>query len=214
MIKLNKPTLAVLASASLLAACATAPEESAPVADAAPAAPSPAMAHFLSDGPAADAPPQLLHFAPLIGDWSIQGERRDADGAWARSPNEIARWSFRYALDGYAIADMWTAPAHDVDLRPDQTRQVGINLRIYWPDRDEWEMTWVSPGWGMIPRYTATSDGNVVVMQSTEENQNGALQRITFHEMTGDSFSWRSENSTDSGESWTENMRLYGTRLE
>jgi hypothetical protein len=38
-------------------------------------------------------------------------------------------------------------------------------------------------------------------------------QRVVFHDITSDSFRWKSEYSSDKGETWNTVMRLEATRV-
>ena len=156
--------------------------------------------------------PETAHMANLIGEWSMSSESRQQDGSWQSSEGQIADWNFFYTLDGQAIQDVWIAPPRSVVVDDATKRQIGSNIRIYWPEKKEWEMVWVAPRWGYVMSFTATSDDEKVVMLTREKTPQGHDQRITFFNMTGDTFDWEMERSEDDGETWTAVFRLHGTK--
>ena len=158
------------------------------------------------------AAPETAHMAKLIGEWSMSSEQRQQDGSWQASDGQIADWNFFYTLDGQAIQDVWIAPPRSVAVDDATKRQIGSNLRIYWPEKKEWEMIWVSPRWGYVMAFTATSDDEKVVMLTKEKTPEGFDQRITFFNMSGDTFDWEMERLGEDGETWTAVFRLHGTK--
>ena len=156
--------------------------------------------------------PETGHMSRLIGEWSMTSETRQEDGSWSASEGQIADWNFFYTLDGQAIQDVWVAPPRAVEVEDATKRQIGSNIRIYWPEKKQWEMVWVAPRWGYVMSFTATSDDEKVVMLTKEKTPQGHDQRITFFNMTGDTFDWEMERSDDNGETWNAVFRLHGAR--
>lgn len=162
-----------------------------------------------NSGPNENAPPELSHMANMIGEWAIADSVRQQDGSWADGTG--ADWDFYYTLDGYAIEDIWVKPARATAVDDESSRTVGVNIRKYDPEAQQWVMAWLTKAPGGVETFTATSDDEQVVMLADAPNAQGQLRRITFYNMTGDSFDWRLEWSTD-GEQWTEVYRIRGTR--
>jgi len=165
----------------------------------------------VADGPNPHAPAQLAHMAPLIGHWDMRDWSRNADGEWVEGPG--ADWTFWWALDGYAVQDLWVAPGRDVAVDDPAKRQVGTNVRRVDPETGAWEMAWLTRAAGPTLRFTAESDGDTIVMRSVEPHFTGAPTRVTFYDMTGDSFDWTLERAAD-GETFVEILRLKGTRAD
>jgi len=164
------------------------------------------------DGPAVGAPPELAHFKNLIGEWSTTEEGLAPDGSnWA--PSKGADWHFRWAFDGWGIADDYTSPPMSETVEDETKRQRGINLRIYNPTTEQWVMTWLTPGSATPQNFTATSTDDEIVMLNVALNPQGYWGRITFFDMTGDTFDWKLEWSQDK-ESWFEVYRIRGLRKE
>ena len=109
-----------------------------------------------SDGPAADAPPELQHFAPLIGEWSTSEESFKPDGSgWA--PSKTADWNFYWSFAGRGIRDDYISPPMAEAVDDESKRTYGTNLRIYNSDTNQWVMTWLTPGSKEPGNFTATS---------------------------------------------------------
>lgn len=183
-----------------------------------PSVASPEIIAFLgADGFGAahpDAPPEGRAFARLVGLWRAEVEIRGQDGSWAR--DGAALWAWQYALDGFATQDLWFQSIEDLSsyLRPLGRPYMLTGLRIFEPGSGRWRIAWAANGAGKIGVDFGTLDGEMrgedVVL--TSETQFGH-QRITFSEITDDSFLWTSEMSRD-GESWTAVMRVRARRLE
>lgn len=157
---------------------------------------------------APDAPEQLAQMDPLIGAWRITDQERQDDGSWA--PGDGAEWHFYYILDGYGIQDDWIQPATDVDI-PESERVRGTNIRIYDPKEERWEMAWIAkPGNSLQTFHAHYADGALIM-----ESVSGTPQdrRITFYDMTGETFDWTMEIQRPDG-SWLAVYRIHGERMD
>jgi len=153
------------------------------------------------------APAELAHWDAMIGDWRTSWESLGPDGEISGSGE--TEWNWRWALDGFAVQDMWISPARDADAP--NGRLFGTNLRIYNGQTGLWEMAWANNRESKVDTYSATSDGERIVM-SPDENPDG--ERIIFYNMTGETFDWVSETSADGGETWRPTFRIHGVRAE
>ncbi len=171
---------------------------------------SAAAANVQSDGVAEGAPQELAHWSSMIGQWAITSESLRPDGsAWDPGPN--ADWDFYWSFDGWGIQDYWVSPPKSEAVEDESKRQRGINLRTYQPEDQQWVMTWLTPMSKKPQNFTASSDGESIVMRGSELNPQGYHTRITFFDMQSDSFEWKMEWSKDE-ESWREVFRIHGTR--
>jgi len=157
-----------------------------------------------------NAPAELSHLKNMIGEWAIEDSILQADGSWAPGPG--ADWDFYYTLDGYAFEDIWVQPPRAVSVEDETKRTVGVNIRKYDPVAEKWVMAWLTKGPGVVQTFSATSNEDELVMVEDEVNAQGYIRRITFYNMTGDTFDWRMEASTDEGETWAEAYRIKGTK--
>lgn len=163
-----------------------------------------------SDGPAAGAPPQLKHFAKLIGEWTTSEEQLKQDGsAWV--PANSAEWNFYWNFNGWGIRDNYISPPLSEEVEDESKRTFGTNLRIFNPGTEQWVMTWLTPGSTEPASFTATSTADEIVMLSEKPNPQGFYGRITFFDMSESSFEWKLEWSKDK-ENWLEVYRIHGKR--
>ncbi len=156
------------------------------------------------------APPELLHWQKLVGQWSTVEEGLNPDNSeW--EPSKGADWNFFWAFDGWGIQDDYTSPPADVELQDESTRQRGINLRIFNTAEKKWTMTWLTPSLASPATFTAVSNDKEIVMLAAAVNPQGFHSRITFFAMTEATFDWKLEWSKDQ-ENWFEVYRIHGIR--
>lgn len=155
-----------------------------------------------------DAPPETQQFGQLVGSWAIADESLQPDGTWAEGPG--ADWIWRYILDGHAIQDDWISPPIDRAAGRTQ-RQFGTNIRIYNPASQSWDMAWTSTTDQHITSFSAKAVNNEIIMQG---EWNGRDSRITFYNITTNTFEWKLEIRGDNAGSWTEIYRIFASRKE
>ncbi len=211
----------VLALALALVGCA-------PAADVCPevqppaAAPSPApAAEPVASSPAPEVAglPALMSFEPdentapevraqfgrLVGEWRCTGETRQPDGTFKPTPGE-SRWTFFYTLGAQAVGDVFEPPA-------DTGGPVGINLRVYDPDRKVWVLAWTTPKLRRYDQFEARQEGDALVMRgdlAAKAPFPAHTARITFSELREDSFEWRYEAAQQGTDGpWQEFSRIH-----
>jgi hypothetical protein len=164
------------------------------------------------DGIAEGAPVELAHWAKLIGDWSTTEEGLNQSGTgWDASKS--ADWNFYWSFDGWGIRDDYTSPAMSETVADESKRRRGTNLRIYNTTTKQWIMTWLTPTSAQPQNFTATSTIDEIVMSADDIDPQGNFRRITFFDMTDDSFDWKLEWSKDK-EQWLEVYRIHGSRKQ
>lgn len=188
----------VLVVGLLMASGCTQPQTSAPT----PAAPVTFNPGTLNP----EAPPETAQFGQLVGEWSIRDENRQPDGSWTEGAG--ADWNWYYVLDGYAVQDDWIAPIPNAP-EGSPAMQYGTNLRIYNPQAEQWEMAWTSSTGPSVTTFTATQEGDSLVMRGIYAA--GRPNRITFFDITEDTFEWKLEIQQPD-ESWQEFYRIHATR--
>ena len=207
------------ALALLPSAAGHAEEPAAGAADAAvdPAA-IPAIRDFLGAGPGArndKAPPETEQFGRLAGLWTVETEMAGPSGEMIESAPGI--WAWRYAIDGFAVRDLWYQSA---DNLPPYMANLGRDYlltanRIYDVASKSWRVAWMANGAGTamgadFGTFTATLEDGEIVMTSPPGGF--GLQRVVFHEISDDSFRWRSDYSMDEGKTWRTVMRMHARR--
>ena len=158
------------------------------------------------------APPELMHWGKLVGQWSTKEEGLKPDGsAWQDSKG--ADWDFFWAYNGWGIQDNYTSPPLSEVLDDESKRQRGINLRIYNPTEKKWVLTWLTVSSKKSLAISALSTDDSVVMLTDEPNAQGKHTRYTFFDMTESTFEWKMELSPDK-ENWREVYRIHATKKQ
>lgn len=181
----------------------------------------PAIKSFIGEGFGAKsekAPPQIQQFGQLVGVWRVEAELRRSDGSWMESAPGV--WAWKYAIDGFAISDLWYQSANNL---PIYMANLGRDYlltanRIFDVSNHTWQVAWMANGAGQamgadFGTFTAALRNGEIVMTSPPGDGPYGLQRVVFHDITRESFRWKSEYSTDDGATWNTVMRLHATRL-
>ncbi|WP_395375637.1 hypothetical protein [Marinicella sp. W31] len=143
----------------------------------------------------------------LIGEWNIKDWSLDKQGQWQEGQG--ADWNWYKILDGQAIQDDWIAPSLSHTIEPGQ-RQFGTNIRIYNPQKKQWEMAWMSSNGKKLDTFSAQEYTDKVVMTGYYA---GTDSRITFFNIGTDAFDWKLELQ-QKDKSWLEAYRIKGTRKQ
>ena len=158
------------------------------------------------------APPELMHWGKLVGQWTTIEETLKPDGSgWAEAGG--ADWDLFWAFDGWGIQDNYTSPSKGTPLEDESKRQRGTNLRIYNPTEKKWILTWLTTTSSAPAFYTAKSNDEQIVMLSDVAGPKGNFSRITFFDMNDRKFEWKLEWSKDK-ESWLEVYRIHGSKKQ
>ncbi len=153
--------------------------------------------------------PGIAQFGQLVGDWHIKQQVRQEDGSWQSIDD--ADWNFRYILGGYAIQDEWIQPPLSTVLKQGERRQFGTNVRIYDDKANKWKIIWASNDNSNFTSYIATSnDQGELIMIGEDLERPGLTQKITYFQITKDSWKWKMEFSNDE-KNWTEVARIQAT---
>jgi hypothetical protein len=132
-----------------------------------------------------------------IGDWTVRWtgpDQRELEGR-----NRVRR-----ALDGCAIME-------EFDGTPGSPLK-GISVSVYDPKRKVWKQTWVDNQASYLDFEGGFADGRMVLARSTEVNGKPVRQRMIFHGITRDAFTWDWQRSRDDGKSWETTWQLRYTR--
>jgi hypothetical protein len=143
------------------------------------------------------APEELDLFSFLIGRWEGSGRTRLADGSIAEYDG--LSWIGRYVLDGMAIIDELHAPL------PGGGRGLGITLRYFDPDNDNWVVEFLNVSNSFIRRQVnarsgaVEKDGSTVVVTSVSDE---SMSREYYRVIDDDSFVYTIDLSNDAGVTW------------
>ena len=153
-----------------------------------------------------NAPPETEQFAFLIGDYKITLHQWQGEDWSPAQPGVSARWNGYYGLGGMAIVDEWYHP--DPAQDPDAPR--GVNVRMYDPDAEEWDMMWVATNTHQVQDLRARMKEGVLTMwQEYPERPNFLAE---FHIDDDDHWSRISYIKDENGE-WAKQFKLAATRI-
>ncbi len=143
------------------------------------------------------------YFDFWVGKWNVSWE--EGDGQTGRGTNHIVE-----TLDGTVIQENFQI------LEGRNKGFKGTSISVYQPRFQRWKQAWADNNGGYFD-FTGKFDGDKRIFQTdVEEREDGTrfTQRMVFYNITGDSMTWDWESSTDGGETWTLNWRIFYERAE
>jgi len=156
--------------------------------------------------PHENAPAELAQFAFLIGDYKVTMHRWLGESWSPPQAGVTARWNGRYGLGGMAIYDEWFSP--DPAQDPDASR--GVNVRMYDPDAEEWDMMWVATGGHQVQDLRAKEIDGVLTMWQVYPERLGFRAEFTVD----DSDNWnRISYAPDENGVEQKQFKLAATRI-
>lgn len=156
--------------------------------------------------PHPDAPAEMSQFAFLIGDYKITLHAWRG-GRWSPpQPGVTARWNGWYGMDGMAIVDEW----HNPDPAQDRSAPRGVNVRMYDPEAEEWDMMWIATGGHQVQDLRAKmKDGKLAMRQVYPERPDFFAE---FEVEDADHWARISYTKDEKGE-WVRQYKLAATRI-
>jgi hypothetical protein len=130
-------------------------------------------------------------FDYLLGEWefnSVSKEWGAGGGAWTA-----------VKLEGGQILDEYRVLGDS-----GQTWYFTHTIRAYNARKDHWDMVGLDYGTGLGGSGFARRTGGEVHIEQRFANARGpdAMARITYYDITPDSFRWKADRSTDGGKTW------------
>ena len=153
-----------------------------------------------ADGPLPGHESQLMLYGRFVGAWEGTVVVFRRDGTRREESCEV---HFGWVLEGRAIQDVWIGPARRDRTAPgrDASKDMyGTTIRVYDPEHDEWQITWIEPGSQTIGRMTGSAQGDDIVQEYRDDD--GTLWQWRFTEIASDSFRWLARESQDDGATW------------
>ncbi|WP_353779652.1 YHS domain-containing (seleno)protein [Winogradskyella sp. 3972H.M.0a.05] len=153
----------------------------------------------IPEGMSAKAPPETLQMAFLAGSWKIDYKQKRQDGSYSLTKG---KWYGYFTPDGMSIIDYWGKGM------PVQ----GINVRTFDPNSNKWSMTWIQNntlGNKALIEGEEINGKMVFHTKYWELDPTGQYQnRITFYDISENSFSYFIDTSTDGGKTWIEKTTI------
>jgi hypothetical protein len=136
-----------------------------------------------------------------VGEWEVSWE--EAEGNMGRGTNTIEK-----TLDGNVIQEHFRVK----DGRMSGFK--GTSISVYQSRFNRWKQAWADNNGGYFD-FTGSMDGaNRIFQTALIEREDGSVftQRMVFYDITENSMTWDWESSTDGGETWTLNWRIFYVR--
>lgn len=149
---------------------------------------------FAAPGPAPGHADRLHTFGQFVGSWDLDVTNIDRSGLERTVAGE---WHFGWALAGRAVADVWICPRRTNEGA--SPGEHGMSLRFYDDGIGAWRSTWIGPGARIVRPFLARDLGDRIVLDGRFD---GADVRWSFSDITGSTFRWHNEESTDGGATW------------
>jgi hypothetical protein len=151
-------------------------------------------------GPYAEHSSQLMVYGQFVGasEGTVTVFRRDGT-----TRTETCEVYFAWVLEGKAVQDVWIAPARsdrDEPGRDGSKDMYGTTIRVYDPEADVWQVTWIDPNTQSYGHMSGRRVGDDIVQEYREED--GILWEWRFTDIGEDSFRWLARESSDDGASW------------
>lgn len=146
-------------------------------------------------------PEQYFDF--WVGEWELSWT--DNEGKEGKGINVIEK-----ILDGKVIQE------HFESTEGKQKGYKGTSVSVYNPQRRSWHQAWADNQGGYI-NLRGSFDGSKRIFQTEPRTapQGGTIiSRMVFYDITENSFTWDWESSTDKGETWVLNWRIYYSRVQ
>ena len=132
-----------------------------------------------------------VDFDFLVGTWSFQFQQQAEPNKYR--PTQTGVWTVQKTHDGHIVEDVW---------RLGTTTNPTITYRVFNPSRKLWEIQGTKPERGGWDDGIAWSQGNVRYLVQ-HFNSSALFVRIKYFDITGTSFRWRADGSSDQGKTWT-----------
>lgn len=161
---------------------------------------SPASAQQTTPAPAA-APCVGDQFHQLdfwLGDWDARWD------AWPGQPAGHGRNRISRDFGGCVIHEHF-------DGGPSTGNLHGESWSLYQTQTHVWRQTWVDDQGGYFA-LTGGPEGDRFILVSKSITDNTPRQRMVFEDITPNSFTWRWQNTTDSGATWSDSWVIHYTR--
>jgi len=169
---------------------------------------SPLAGLLLVDRPDAALESRLQLFGQFVGAWDLEV----TDYPPGKEPiHARGEWHFGWVLEGRAIQDVWIVPPRRERSLGAPVIEYGTSLRFYDAGIDAWRSTWMGPVKRKALSFIARPVGAEIILARTDSD--GTILNWIFSEITGKSFRWRAQISTDGGFTWQRQQEMAVTRM-
>lgn len=133
-----------------------------------------------------------------LGTWDLETTVVGPDGkeAKGKGSNKISR-----ILESQVIQEQFDMPS----LK-------GISVSVFSQRDGVWRQTWVDNQGGYIPLTGGKQGNDFVLTTPVNPRRPNASNRMTFYNITRDSFDWKWEGSLDGGKTWKNTFSIHYAR--
>ena len=150
-----------------------------------------------ADAPASDRAKQMMLYGQFLGAWDGTLRYVDPEGTRHETSAEV---HFGWVLEGRAVQDVWIAPSRINRKEGERLLMHGSTFRVYDPQSDNWQITWIDPVKQVVNRMIGRKIGNEIVQEYRMDD--GKRCQWMFTDITANSFHWVNRVSSDDGTSW------------
>ena len=150
-----------------------------------------------AEGPAPDHVAHMMLYGQFVGSWDGTLKYLDAEGIRHEATAEV---HFGWVLEGRAIQDVWIAPSRHGRKEGARLLMHGSTFRVYDPQNDNWQITWIDPVKQVVNRMTGRKVGDEIIQEYRMDD--GRRCQWMFTDITEDAFHWINRVSADDGISW------------
>lgn len=135
------------------------------------------------------APPETAQWGQLAGVWDCTLPITSDDGSVRMAK---ATWIWSYTIGGHGVKDEYQG--HN----PSGPNFHGSGIRIFDPEKNEWEVSWIDSGSksgnqkNLTKTYRAIYDNEQIIMSQVDGNPDW---RTIFYDIEKKRFEWRNEPS-------------------
>jgi hypothetical protein len=148
-------------------------------------------------------------FGQFIGRWTLDIRFFDEKGTEVYHGPGL--WCFAWVLDGRGIQDVITyAPLDNPRENGPGRRRIGTTVRVYDQKRGCWRIVWMGASSGTFLSLLGRAQGQDILVEGEEDD--GALLRWTFTEITPKRFRWTGRISLDQGRTWRVEQEMVALR--
>jgi hypothetical protein len=132
-------------------------------------------------------------FDRFVGTWDCDYMFYLDDGSTSQAKGEL---EFGWVLDGRAMQDIWISYPKEAG----KERGIGTTVRFYDPKTKTWRIIFVGPASGDLVEMKGGLEGDRIVLRGIDDDK--AILRWSFNDLTANAFVWRGEKSRDGGKTW------------
>jgi len=133
-----------------------------------------------------------------VGNWSLEWTGKD--GEIIKGKNIVTK-----ILDAKVVKENFEDPS---------TGFKGTSISVYSPIKGTWHQAWADNQGGYY-NFVGEIDGDKRIFKTLPKkvNDNVVIQRMVFHNITANKFTWDWEMSKDGGKTWKLNWQINYTKV-